>query len=151
MKDEAWKTAESYINNLLGLSETRGSGNQHDDGDGTGSLYINECKLRTKGAHNIPAKEWEKLKLQANRLNKIPLFTTIRPLHPTGWEYLTTLRSENLASLINGEKEDIQYRLLLSVLESATNKYIGKQLTPATLDKIKIEILELLKPFSPDE
>lgn len=146
MKDEAWKTAEGYVNNLLGLSETRGSGNQNDDADGTTSLYINECKLRTKGAHSIPSKEWEKLKLQANRLNKIPLFTTIRPLHPTGWEYLTTIRTENLASLMNGEKEDIQYQLVIAVLESVTNKYIGKQLTPSILEKIKVEISELLKP-----
>lgn len=146
MKDEAWKTAEDRVNYLLGLSETRGSGNQNDDGDGTGSLYINECKLRTKGAHNIPSKEWEKLKLQASRLNKVPLFTTIRPLTPTSWEYLTTLRTENLASLINGEREEVQHQLIIATFEMVTNKYIGKQMTPQILERIKIEFSDLLKP-----
>jgi hypothetical protein len=57
-------------------SLTKGSGNLHGDGDveGAGQLFI-DCKGSEKPGRgrSVPKKDWEKIKAQALKWNKIPV------------------------------------------------------------------------------
>lgn len=154
-KTKAWELAERKANDLIGLSGTRGSGNQHDDGDGTNSLFVHEVKQRgTFDNHIVPGKQWNKLCLQAASRNKIPIFTTVRLTARTAQvdrpfveeEMLTTMRTEDISRFLNEPVSPNKDRLcdaICAILDPPAGRTFTRQeLTIATgkiMDLIKQE------------
>ena len=112
---------EKQANEMLGLISTKGSGNKFDDADGKSSidsnnLYLNECKYKSEGFISIPLKEWKKLEKQAERLSKIPIFTTIREKDGEPVFY-TTLETSELGKIISKKIEHSAEDILMETLQ----------------------------------
>lgn len=104
------KTANWYIyqekaNQLLGFSSTKGSGNQHGNGDGLSADFMHECKYRESNSLTIPKSDWQKFLKECSNHRKKPIFTIIRPTE-NDVEILSCIRTQDLHDIIFSTKVD---------------------------------------------
>ena len=81
-----WKHLENIVNKSLNLSETKGSGNVHNDGDGKGwsrnhqsyDLLMAECKFTKNNTKSVSFKkdDFQKNESSARRFGRKPIMAT---------------------------------------------------------------------------
>jgi hypothetical protein len=81
-----WKHLEEIVNKALGLSDTKGSGNVHSDGDGKGwskhhdsyDLLMAECKFTEKNMKSVSFKknDFRATEMSARRFGRMPVMAT---------------------------------------------------------------------------
>ena len=86
MVPKNWKHLEDIVNKELGLSDTKGSGNVHNDGDGKGwskhhdsyDLLMAECKFTKIRNQSVSFKksDFYKIEKSARRFGRVPTMVT---------------------------------------------------------------------------
>ena len=81
-----WKHLQDIVNKLLSLSDTKGSGSVHNDGDGKGwskrhqsyDLLMSECKFTEKNMKSVSFKkdDFKKTEESARRFGRVPFMAT---------------------------------------------------------------------------
>jgi NAD+--asparagine ADP-ribosyltransferase len=102
-KQTAWYVYQEKANSLLGFASTKGSGNQHGNGDGLSTSFMHECKYRESETLSIPKDEWIKFNKECKNHNKKPVFTIIRKINEN-FDMITALRTEDLSEILFSDK-----------------------------------------------
>ncbi len=133
-KSKNWYIFQEKANELLGFSSTKGSGNQHGNGDGLSADFMHECKYRESDSLTIPKNDWNKFLKECSNHRKKPIFTIIRPIE-NNIELLSCIRTFDLHELLFSPKVDKSKFINFSI------DFLHDQLTKLGIDNNKIESL----------
>ena len=143
MNDPEWKRLQDFVNDMLGLKGTKGSGNVHGDGDGMDNTFINECKFRKSASPSVPINEWNKLVKEAETHGKIPIFTVVRP-HDLSYNFYSFMRTQDLGKVLIPVTQNIdEYNTIRTVLQRVIEDLLlsGSLRRLSLREKEKLEIL----------